>query len=310
MTHLIRLLTTVLLLVLTASVRAEIQPDFLMNSDPRIEAPAPIKNFGKKLAPLWMLALSRPEQDLQRKAAESIAHAHRAGMPGLIDAVPRLKVVLLAESSLPAVRYSAAEALIALDARDAAPELCDASQRFGADIRQLIEPALAAWEHAPMRAIWLARLADRKTRHRDLVLAMHGVGRVHEVVALQHLLEIVRDSARLPDLRIEAATAAGLLADEDLESDAARLFGNQRPSSIVSRVCSVRLLARHASPAARTQLLVAAADADPAVAAAAMRRLFEIDPDVLLPLAESATQNADAAVRQAGANAFVSRPTP
>ena len=69
---------TVLLLVLTAPARAEIQPEFMMNSDPRIEAPAPIKNFGKRLAPLWMLALSRPEQDLQRKAAESIAHAHRA----------------------------------------------------------------------------------------------------------------------------------------------------------------------------------------------------------------------------------------
>lgn len=310
MTHCTRLLTAVFVLALTGVAQAQVLTDFAMDSDPRIEAPAPTKNFGKRLLPLWKQALARPEQDLQRKAAETIAYAHGKGMPGMIETLPRLKVVLLADASLPPVRCSAAQAIIALDARDAAPELLDASQRFGADLRQLIEPALAAWDFAPVRAIWLARLADPKTRHRDLVLAIRGVGRVNEAAALPRLLEIVRDSARLPDLRIEAATAAGLLADLGLEPEAARGFDNQRPTSIVSRVCSVRLLVRHASPAARSQLLVAAADAEPVIAAAAMRRLFEIDPELMLPLAESAMQSPDALVRQAGVDAFVSRPTP
>ena len=310
MTHLTRLLTTILILALTDSAGAEIQPDFAMDSDPRIEAPAATKDFGTRLLPLWRQALARPEQDLQRKAAETIALAHQMGMPGLIETLPRLKAVLLADESLPAVRYAAAKAIIALNARESAPELLDASQRFGADIRQLIEPALAAWDFAPMRAIWLARLTDSTTRHRDLVLAIRGVGRVNEVAALPRLLEVVRDAARTPDVRIEAARAAGLLADQGLEADAAREFDDARPASLTGRICAVRLLARHASQVARQQLLAAAIDTEPVVAAAAMRRLFEIDPELLLPLAESALHNADAHVRQAGVDAFVSRPNP
>ena len=77
MTHLTRLLTTILILALSTSAQAEIQPDFLMDSDPRIEALAPLKAFGKRLRPLWIEALARPEQDLQRKAAETIAIGHR-----------------------------------------------------------------------------------------------------------------------------------------------------------------------------------------------------------------------------------------
>lgn len=301
---------TILILSLTAGAQAQIQPEFLMDSDPHLEVPAPTKNFGQRLGPLWMQALARPEQDLQRKAAETIAQAHRVGMPGLIEAVPRLKIVLLAEASLPAVRYSAARALITLEAREAAPELLDASKRFGADLRQLVEPALADWDFAPMRAIWLARLADPTTRQRDLVLALRGVGRVREAAALPRLLEVVRDAARTADLRLEAAIAAGLVAEQGLEPESARQSKDLRTSSLISRLCAVSLLARHTSPAARSQLLASATDADPAVAVAAMQRLFEIDPELMLPLSESAVGNADANVRQAGVTALVSRPTP
>ena len=59
----------------------------------------------------------------------------------------------------PAVRVAIVNALLELDARKAAPNLFGKVQEGNTDLRDLIEPALARWNHAPMRAVWLARLA-------------------------------------------------------------------------------------------------------------------------------------------------------
>ncbi len=49
--------------------RAGLEPDFLMNSDPELHLPEPVKDFDPNLASLWMTALERAEVDLQRMAA-------------------------------------------------------------------------------------------------------------------------------------------------------------------------------------------------------------------------------------------------
>jgi HEAT repeat protein len=77
----------------------------------------------------------------------------------------------------------------------------------------------------------------------------------------------------------------------------------------VNRLCAARLMARHGYDAHKL-LAELAVDAEPAVAFAALSRLIEIDPHLVLPLAERSMQNADPKVRQCGADAYVLLPDP
>ncbi|RLT21016.1 MAG: phycocyanin alpha phycocyanobilin lyase [Planctomycetota bacterium] len=294
---------------LTAHAAEEIRPDFAMESDPVLIIPEPVFGFSKKSKPLWLSALARPEADLQRLSAETIAQAHFFGVPELIDAAPLLKKIVTAESTHPVARFAAARALIALDATDTAADLFEVSQRHGADLRQLIEPALAKWKFEPIRSVWRQRLSAKDTRHRELLLAIHGLGESADGSAVPALLSIAHDSRRSSACRLAAARSAGRLREADLETDAERLT-QPASATIVERLCAVSLLDRHASEAAQSALLRLARDREPSVAVAALTRLNAIDHDLVVPRAEQAMQNDDAPVRQQGVDAFVARPTP
>ncbi len=272
-----------------------------MDSDPELHLPQPVKEVNPKLAALWMKALERPETDMQRMAAETIARAHQGGVPDLVQAVPRLEAILRAEGSHPAARFAAARALIVLESRRSSDKLFLASQTYGADLRQLVEPALAAWDNPSAKQVWIERLASAETRPRALILAMRGLGEVREQSTLPDLLSIASDQTRNPGVRLEAAAAAGKIAETGLEQDAERFAGNTRTPHFVNQLVAVRLLARHSSEGARQLLIGLASHDEPAVAAAALQRLNDIDSSLVLPLAESAIQNSDPQVRRQGA---------
>lgn len=292
-----------------ADVRAEIRPNFAMDSDPELIPPAPVKVFSEKFRPLWLKALARPEADLQRMAAETIAQAHTIGMPKLDEATPELIKIVAAEATHPAARFAAARALIVLQAKDSAAALFAASQRYSADLRQLIEPALASWKFEPIREVWRSRLTDKGTRHRDLMLAIRCAGDSDDVAVVPTLLAITRDLLLAPAVRLAAARSAGRLQGSGLEDDAQRLLKTGSPS-ILHRLCAAALLDRHRSETAQAALLQLARDVEPSIAAAALGSLNNLDPNLVVPLAEQAMQNDDANVRQRGVDAYVARPTP
>jgi HEAT repeat protein len=303
------LIAIVLLLAsILSPAHAEIRPEFLLFSDPGAIFPDPIKKFSPRLGPLWLEALESPQADLQRMAADAIARGHRGGVPGLESSVPTLAKVLMAEGSHAAARLAAARALVELEARPIAPQMAQAAERFGSDLRQLLEPALAEWKYEPMYAVWRDRLGNPQTRHRDLMLAIRCLGTVGDAPSLPALLAFVHDPLRKPDIRAESARAAGLIGIEGLESDARRLLEGE--ATIMNRLCAVQLLAHHAGDEAQGLLNQLAVDAEPAVAVIALDRLIEIDPHLVLPLAERSMQNADAKVRFAGARAYVLVPDP
>ncbi len=288
---------------------AEIRPEFAMDSDPQLIIPDPIKQFSKKYKPLWLSALARPEADMQRLAAETIAQAHSIGVPELGEAQPTLSKIIAAEDSHPAARTAAARALIVLDAKDAGQMLFEASQRYGADLRQVIEPALARWKFEPIRDVWQKRLSVKATRHRELMLAIHGLGEAGEDSAVPTLLTLTHNTLCSPAVRLAAARSAGLLQKSGLEADAERLV-KADSASITNRLCATALLERHKSEAAQSVLLRLAHDKEPSVVAAAMTQLNAINHDLVLPLAEQAMKSDDVNVRQQGANAYIARPTP
>ncbi len=295
---------------LSNSARAQFQTDFLMESDPKITGSGFVRVVSPRYFQLWKQALSSPEQDLHRRAAETIARAASMQTEGLDQFREPLQKVLLAESSLPAVRYSAARALAAINAQDEAANLWDVAQKQGIDLRQLVELTIATWDYRPAREVWMARMKDSRTRHRDMLLAVRCLATVKETAALPRLREFVMDQSQPADLRLESATAAGSLTDQGLEAEATTLLKDTRKAAVVSRVCAVRLLNRHTSPAAQALLLTGAKDAESSVMAAAMSRLIEIDPELMLPLAESALAHVDANVRRAGIETYALKPTP
>ena len=297
-------------LVVPKAARAEIRPDFIMDTDPEIQVPGPLKVWSPRFKQLWMEALLRPEQDMQRMAADTIAKAHEMGMRDLEEAVPVLTKLLTADGSHPTTRSASARALIVLKTTNAAPAMFEAAQRHDAELRQLIEPALAEWGFQPIRSVWLERLESRSTRPRETILALRGLTRVNETKALPLVRKMVLDKLLRPDIRLESALAAGRLADQGLEPDVARLTNASQGLSVVDRVCAIRLLARHSGDTSQSMLIELAKDAESSSAAAALARLNEIDPSLALPLAESSMNRSDPLVRQQGAVSYIQRPTP
>ena len=289
---------------------AEIRPDFLMDSDPKLNIPDPEKQFSPALKTLWLAALERPEADMQRLAAETIARGHQYGVPDLMEAVPRLEALLRTDQSHPATRFAAARALIVLESRDSSDTLFQASQKYEADLRQLIEPALAKWNFAKAIALWKVRLENSETRPRDLILALRGLAQVRDSSATSTSLAIVNDESRSADVRLEAAAAAGQCVASGLEPDAVRLAHRKTKLQSVNSICACRLLARHDSEEARTLLTELTVHHQPVVAACAINRLLEIDSSRVLPLAEAAMNHSDPNVRRAGASAYLKHPTP
>ena len=293
---------------------AEIKPDFLMETNPEIHTAPREFRFELDFKSLWIQALDRPEVDLQRMAAETIALAHQEGVPHLIQAVPSLEKILLADDSHLTARYAAARALISLNSRDSAGKLFDAAEKYGADLRQLVEPILAEWKPAesqvPIRTVWTRRLEDaNRTRPRDLLLAIRGLGEVGEVTVRPQLLKLTHELTRASGVRIESASSLGLLVEQGLEADAERLARDGRGSSIVNRHCAVRLLARQTSDEAKALLIELAKDQEPSIASAALGRLNSIDSNLVLPLAGQSIQNADPKVREEVSKALFRFPT-
>lgn len=306
----LNLWAALLLTILTARVEAEIPTDFLMNTDPEFQSLDLIKVFHRDFKSLWLQALQRPEIDYQRKAAETVARAHEYGIPNLIELVPALETILTKPDTHPSARFAAARALIVLESRNSAPKLLDAGLNHGANLRQLVEPALAAWNFSPARDVWIKRLEAPRTTPQDLILALKGLANIRETTALSAISNIALDILKPSYIRLEAAGAAGEIVDAGLEMEAERLVRERRSRPLINRLCAVRLLARHSSEHTRQLLIELAGDKEPSLVAAALRRLNEIAPELVVPLAEQAMQNPDPHVREAGASAWILQPSP
>ncbi len=286
----------------------DIEPDFLMMSDPAFDVPIAETVLPQGAIQLWRDMLLRPEPDLVKAAAKSVAVAQAEGFAGLKACVPELREALGNSDLHPEAAYAVCRVLIVLDARESADALFSLSKRHGTALRKLIEPALAEWDYGPIREEWRSRIADADTPRRELLMACAGAGRVKDEPALPLLLEIVRSPSRPADVRLAAARAAGEIARTGLETEVAQITG-KTSRGLVDDLCAVFLIRRHVSAAAQELFLQFARHGNPTVAAPALRALLEIDPALVLPLAAEALTNSDAKVRQCGLDAYTQSPT-
>jgi HEAT repeat protein len=253
---------------------------------------------------LWLEFLKRPEADYRCKAAQTIAAAQRRGYKQVQEAIPDLSAALDRAEETDVVRLAIAECLIELDARAAAATLFKRAQAGTSDLRCLIEPALARWDHDRARAVWLSRLSDATdqaalgkaaTPPTELVLALRGLGAVREDKAAEPLQALALSARTAPMVRLEAAAALGAVRAKGLEKDAARLA--DASGDVVARLSAAALLARHDSPEAVAVLQRLADDPEPAVARPAVGRLVAINPDLIVKKAETLLRSPDAPLR-------------
>ena len=209
----------------------------------------------------------------------------------------------------PLVRLTAARALVVLDVRASAPILLEYISTAGGDTGQFVEPALARWDYEPARNVWLARLTDPSFLRRPLLLAISGLATVGDTRATDALLKLATDREQPADIRLEAAQAMATLQTNRLEEHATALAADESPRGILDRLVAVSFLTHHDSDEARSLLLKRAVDQEPAVAAIALQRLLELDPRLIVAMAERIISSPDANVRRLGAEALVVRPS-
>jgi HEAT repeat protein len=258
---------------------------------------------------LWARALDGQDEELKCWAAQTIVQAHHRGFKGLETTIPSLLAACEKADQPLAVRLAVARALVELDAREAAASFFRQAQSGDGDLRETIEPALARWDYRPARQMWLERLRQPTNSHRDLILAMHGLASVGEKGATDRLHEIALDKQVSGPIRVEAAHALGKLRTEGLHKDAERLAADASPQAIASRLTAAWLLRHHGGEESIRVLQKLARDAEPTVAAVAIARLLEIDPELLVPDLEKFLANRDAPIRSLAVNVLHRRPT-
>jgi HEAT repeat protein len=283
--------------------------DSPMYKSPDLPAPPVLLIFPEEARALWLRALERPDADTRCKAAETIALARQRGVKGLETTVAPLLAALDQADQHPAVRLAVARALVALDAREAASSLLRQSQVGSGDLREVVEPALARWQYQPASEVWLTRLADPKTPRRSLLLAIQGLGTLREAKAADRLRELALSDRTDSSVRLEAARALGLLRTEGLEKDAETLAADTSARGLLGRLAAVALLRQHKGEQTVRLLQRLSEDQEPAVVAAAVARLIEIDPPLVVPAVNRLLASPDGNVRSLAVEVLFRQPT-
>ena len=188
------------------------------------------------------------------------------------------------------------------------PPASSRAQADGIDMRNLVEPCLAQWDYAPMRAVWLERLNQPKLPGRGWLLAIQGLRTVRDVKAAPRLRELALAPTTDSISRLEAARALAVLVTKGLEPDAERLAGQKGESAVLPQLVAASILRNHRGENSAKILQRLALEADPAAGVVALDGLLGDDPRRITPLLPRVLGSRDAEVRARGVEAFRRNP--
>lgn len=279
--------------------------DLVMYDDPRFEFPESRYEIPSEPIRVWKQALERKEDsELLRVTIDSIVIAHQLTMEGLEVFIPRL-VELLQEGDLEhSVRRSAVAALIKLDARDQAEVLASQATRFGESISEVVEPALADWQHAPMEAVWLDRLNQGVAGRRAMIRAMHGLGSLQSSEAVGPLVDFVENRSAAQGVRLAAARGLGNIRSPEQLELAERLI-DAAEEKVLSGIMAVAVLDHREDDQSIGTLKRLVASESSTVQAEALRALYEIDPLLPIEFVDAVIGSPDVNVRRPIARSMV-----
>jgi len=303
------LLSLVLAAVDASWVRAVDMP-WIMYEDPILKKQSIEVAFPPELVDRWQQALARPEREMRRRAAVAIAEAVPKGVPGLDATIDPLCKLLSEPEQEQIVRLSVARALVALDARQTAPLLIEATRPDDLEMAEVVEPALARWLHSGMHDRWMDRLNGEIGLRRLHVLAIRGLAALAHKEALPRILELALNRHAPVAIRLEAADALGRMQDTGLLEPARKLSADRSGGATADRLVAVRMVAAHRGADAEKLLTEMAGDRQPSVQTIALGHLFRIDPSLIFPIIQETVGSQDANVRRWGAESLIASPSP
>jgi HEAT repeat protein len=294
-------------LAVAGPARAADPPDSLMYHDPDLPVARVVPRLPARLPEMWFEALGRPEADVKCEAAQAIARAHERGLPGMAAGAAALARELGRPNQHPTVRLAVARALVAIDAREAAPALARAAAA-DPDLLEVVDPALARWDYRPARAVWLERLAGPKFG-RGTVQAIRALASIRDEGAAPRFRDLAVSRSVPAAIRIEAARAVAALRPTGLEADARALSADGSPQGLTDRLVAATLRRQHRGDDAVRLLQTLGRDPEGAVAAVALARLIELGPDLVVPLLDTVLASPDAIVRRQAVAVLAVRPS-
>lgn len=303
------LLSLVVTAVDASWVRAVDMP-WIMYEDPILKKQSIEVAFPPELVDRWQQALARPEREMRRRAAVAIAEAAQKGVPGLDATIEPLCKLLTESGQERIVRLSVARALVALDARQAAPLLIEATHPDDLEMAEMVEPALARWSDSRMQGRWMDRLNGEIGLRRLHLLAIRGLAALGDKESLPRILELALDRHVPVVIRLEAADALGRMQDAGLLEPARKLGADRSSGVTADRLVAVRMVAAHRGADVEELLTEMAGDPQPSVQTIALGHLFRIDPSLIFPIIQETVGSQDANVRRWGAEAIVASPSP
>ncbi len=272
--------TAMLLTLLTLAAGLRAGP---MEAEQLYAVPRPQVRIHPRLIAVLRLAADQPDAQTRLETLEAIATHRLAELAAQVRA--------LAADDRPIVRTSVSRAAVAIDDRTLGPVFADWLERIPADTperRDLLlqaDRALAGWAHAGAAPHWRERLVDaagstalRASAARGLGALAAEAGGPPPADTVRVLNDVMADRAAPATVRLAAAEALGRLSTVEAVAEARALAGGSR----VDRLAAARA-ATHPDGLAVLQQL--AADAQPAVAAAALAALLEHPGKQALPWA-------------------------
>lgn len=277
--------------------------------DPLLPPQPSIKVYDMTLISLWRENLDHPQTEVRRRVAREISLAHTGGMPDLQSMRGKLAELMLTPGEHPVAILAYAQALIVLGARDHAEDLRRTAQTTDLKLQLELDKALAKWRYESIYDEWRRRIDFTQTVHRTLrISAIQSLATVKDNLSAQTLLGIAMSQETDIAMQVAAAKAVGAITQDALEDTSRTLLDPGLP--IHRRLVGVHILATHSSKPAVALLLKYAIDPEPAVAGAALKRLLEIDPLLIEPIAPGLLNSADANVRMRTAQAVIAQATP
>jgi len=281
--------------------------DMPMLTDPAIIDATPVVVVHPRQFDVWLEALARPEPDLQRNAADAFAHAARRGIAGIGDkASPALRKTLSTAKD-PLVIHACIRALAALDDRTASDLMLQHASSTSVDTVLTIDAALAHWQHAPARAVWLKRATDIRASRQVRISAFNALAQQRDASAAAPARSVLHAPQDALAVRLAAAQALAA-ATADTVDDAQKLLRDER-SPLHAQLLAVYALQSARGTAAEALLLTLGRTGDPAVQAMAIDRLTNLSPAATAPLTKTAATHRDTTVRRAAARALAAQKT-
>ena len=238
------------------------------------------------------LVRTSTDPELQTDAANSLARIARGDHGDISGSIDGLQKLLTSENRN--VRRAAATALIEGKATGAAQSLLELSQTGNDRLRQLIDPALAAWSFAPAGEVWQARLTDINTSGTSLALAAKGIEALKFTAATDAVQSLVTNANASFQARQEAARTLCSIAPAAAREVAAKWeSGTMRERLLATRLLSSK------DAGSPEKLLALCGDSENAIAAVAWGQLQQLQPALLRSQVESGHAHADTGVRMA-----------